>query len=276
MKNFRHCNFPFTLIELLVVITIIAILASMLLPALGQAREQGRRAVCMSNLREMGIGITSYADDADQRLAMSHRRTGWMYPDALFTTNAAMAAINTNGRYSLTVEAINSYWGNPIDVDAETIGNLLLCPSASSGAYRQLNIDNFFDISDSIVISYSYWAQIDEWIDLAGAAYMADEITNIRLESDRLLMSDDMMKWWIPNPDAFSYNHGTNGFKIFRGYWGTVNPPTYNSGDPDYGPTPSWPTGMNQMYGDGSVRWRKYQFDLRGPAVGGSGDQTFY
>ena len=62
----------FTLIELLVVIAIIAILAAILFPVFAQAREKARSITCLSNMKQISLGIMQYVQDYDETMVPAH------------------------------------------------------------------------------------------------------------------------------------------------------------------------------------------------------------
>ena len=66
----------FTLIELLVVIAIIGILAGILLPVLSRARESARKTQCMSNIKQIGMGLIMYANENNELFPSDSAYTG--------------------------------------------------------------------------------------------------------------------------------------------------------------------------------------------------------
>ena len=78
VKNKKRNMLEFTLIELLIVITIIAILAGMMLPALSKARAAGKGTKCVSNMKQISTALGMYANDFNDWMPQSDWRTGYV------------------------------------------------------------------------------------------------------------------------------------------------------------------------------------------------------
>ncbi len=114
----------FTLIELLVVIAIISILAAMLLPALSAAKEKARTVICLNNMKQIGVGMSLYADDHSDVLvpAEYNVRNGAKYQEGWPT-------ILCGSKY-LSAAWAPTFYAMPLG------GSVFRCPSGLPQVYR--------------------------------------------------------------------------------------------------------------------------------------------
>ncbi len=144
MKNRRLGNQAFTLIELLVVISIIALLVGILLPALGAARKTAQRAVCLSNQRQVGVAMMTYATNNDGLLpyAFYHENgveTRWWH--RLILDGAAVGS---------TEEGSNSNLVCPTDIKPYLAGAVSNPPDPDDNVLSSYGMNQFLSISDGI------------------------------------------------------------------------------------------------------------------------------
>lgn len=108
----------FTLIELLVVIAIIAILAAILFPAFARARENARRASCLSNTKQIGLAVLQYSQDYDEKLPPGYSGNSaqplWWYEiltPYLKSTQIYYCPSDSNSNSTATLSVVNVSYG---------------------------------------------------------------------------------------------------------------------------------------------------------------------
>jgi len=133
-----HKTSGFTLIELLVVIAIIALLAAILFPVFSRARENARRTTCMSNLKQLGMGILQYTQDSDG-----------IYParwEDTYTGTGDAGTSNPDGLDMTWADMIYPYVKNP---------QIYTCPDRSDEEY------SFYTPQPRNTVNDYFWGTYD-------------------------------------------------------------------------------------------------------------------
>ncbi len=147
----------FTLIELLVVIAVIAILGSLLLPALGRAKSKGKEIKCASNLKQMGVAFVTYAGDYSEWLPRS--------------------ANGGSGEQWRSLTAIPSYVGMNAYYPIGTTGLVTLCPATEKQGIWWSQMTSSYAMNYKINYG-TYTTKITQITNPAGKLLLADSDGN--------------------------------------------------------------------------------------------------
>lgn len=220
----------FTLVELLVVISIITLLVSILMPALGKAREHAQRVYCAASLHSMGLVYIYYGEDGDGWLPWP--RYSYNFP---YTLHYAGRTDLNNGE----LIRFAGYWMVPY---IESDGEIFFCPSAKHRLKKDDYWPNRWPTSQEEAVSKSMVTHYTHYMYLSRNVAWSRGMQNPERYSDppgTLLASDLAATATSPQYDYLEMtNHRKRGYN------------TYDSSEEMM--------GMNALYLDGHVKWETY------------------
>jgi prepilin-type N-terminal cleavage/methylation domain-containing protein/prepilin-type processing-associated H-X9-DG protein len=240
-KQAPHGRRAFTLVELLVTIAIIAILASLLVPAIARAKGSGRQIVCENNLRQLGLGWTIYAQDNNDRLAYNLGGT-------------EIKRLNKRDQYYNWANSLLNWeldWSNTNDV---------LNTRASLGSYVAANARVYRCPSDNVLSKVQRragWDHRSRTYSMNAMVGDAGEFTRGGTNVNNPYYRQYMTHSEIPQPAAIfafieEHPHSINdGYFLNKGYsseWYDL-PASFHNG------------GANLSFADGHQELRRWQRD---------------
>ena len=240
----RRSGGAFTLIELLVVIAIIAIIAALLLPALSAAKEKGRRALCASNLRQIGVACTLYANDFADEFPKAALNSGWgrQNPYQLDGTLAAEAT-----ELGFVTNNPTQTGGSSMAPNVWTCPNRPTLPAMTNGTWA---------------IGYQFFGHVTNWYYSGMPFRSASPFKTSSASPTWMLASDAVIQFGSP------LAWGDSKLPEYDGL--TALPAHKRSGN-------AIPAGGNEVFVDGSVTWIKSgMMYFLYTATGTSGARNFY